>query len=50
MKKHFSFNLIGFIGVLTAVVLIFLTILAATGSFHYRKTELVIRTGSAEKT
>lgn len=49
MKKHFSLNLIAFCGVLITVGLVFLTILAATGSFHYRKTELTIRTGSAEK-
>ncbi len=49
MKKHFSLNLIGFFGVLIAGVMVLLTILAATGSFHYRKTELVIRTGSSEK-
>jgi uncharacterized protein YnzC (UPF0291/DUF896 family) len=49
MKKHFSLNLIGLFGVLVAGVMVLLTILAATGSFHYRKTELLIRTGSAEK-
>ncbi len=49
MKKHFSLNLIGFFGVLVAGVMIFLTILAATGSFHYRKITLTIQTGAAEK-
>ena len=49
MKKHFSLNLIGFFGVLVAIGLVFLTVLAATGSFHYRKTVLNIRTGAASK-
>lgn len=49
MKKHFSIHLIGLFGVLVAAGLILLTVLAATGSFHYRKTELLIRTGAAEK-
>ena len=49
MKKHFSINMLGFCGVLVAGVMVFLTILAATGSFHYRKTVLNIRTGAAVK-
>ncbi|MBR6365600.1 MAG: hypothetical protein IKS10_05845 [Lachnospiraceae bacterium] len=49
MKKHFSMNMIGICGVVIAAVLVLLTLLAATGSFHYRKTELFIRTSSAEK-
>lgn len=49
MKKHFNIHLIGLFGVLVAAGMIVLTVLAATGSFHYRKTELLIRTGSASK-
>lgn len=49
MKKHFSVYLIGICGVVLTMGLIVLTIIASTGSFRYRKTELVIKTGSANK-
>ena len=49
MKKHFSVYMIGICGVVLTVGLIVMTIIAATGSFRYRKTELIIKTGSANK-
>ena len=49
MKKHFSVYLIGICGVVLTMGLIVMTVIAATGSFRYRRTKLVIKTGSANK-
>ncbi|MBO4652999.1 MAG: hypothetical protein J5649_06765 [Lachnospiraceae bacterium] len=50
MKKHISVFTVGACAVALTVGLVLMTLLVASGSFRYRKTKLVIQTGSASKT
>lgn len=49
MKKHITVFTVGACAVALTVGLVIMTVLVATGSFRYRKTKLIIQTGSASK-
>lgn len=49
-KKRITAYVVGIISLVLTVLMIIFACLIATGSFHYRKTKIVVSTGSASKT
>ncbi len=49
-KKRITAYVVGIISLILTVLMIIFACVIATGSFHYRKTKIVVSTGSASKT